>query len=109
MADQADIENVKDLLPAEAETEGWDDAKIAVYLDGDRTVFQVVQTYWESKSSKLYAMIDVSESGSSRSLSKIYENAKGQAEYWRDRAQTEKDEIEKEAGGRIAFHRITRV
>lgn len=109
MADAGDVANVQDLLPDTADADGWTSEKISVYLDADRSVYEVLQTYWESKVAKLYAMIDVSESGSSRSLSQIVQNAKAQAEYWRDRVAAEDAEEDKDANSHIAFHKITRV
>lgn len=107
MADEADIENVKDLLPSEAD---WPDEKIGVYLDADKTVYEVVQTYWESRMAKLTTMIDINESGSSRSLSRLYDNAKGQAEYWAARVAAVKAEEEAaEDDGRIKFNTIKRI
>lgn len=108
MAEPADIALVKDLLPPEAHDEGWNEEKVGVYLDGGYSKYQAVALYWESKASRLYQMIDISESGSSRSLSKIYENAKGLAEYWRDRDAQEKLEAEK-AQGYTRIHKVTRV
>lgn len=110
MAELVDIASVQDLLPAEAAEEGWNEEKITTYLDGGKTVYQVVLQYWESITGRLYTMIDVSESGSSRSLSRLYDNAKAQAEYWRDRIKAEKDEEIQEENDRITtFGKITRV
>lgn len=104
MADAAQIEMVKDLLPTEAEAEGWDSTKIGLYLDAPNTAFQTVALYWESKAAKLYQMIDVSESGSTRSLSRIYDNAKAMAEYWRGRY-----DVQREEDGHTRLHMIKRV
>ena len=113
MAEAADILSVKDLLPSKAlEDEGWDDAKITVYLDAGKSVSGVLLQYWDARSAQLYQMIDVSESGSSRSLGKIYDNAKSMAEYWRDRVKSEKEDEkaeETEAAQYTRLHKITRV
>lgn len=106
MADAADIETVKDLLPADP---GWDDAKISLYLDSGKTVPETMTLFWESQASKFSTQIDVNESGSTRSLSKLYDNAIRLAEYWRDRAQKDKDQIDKEENSRISFNTIVRV
>ena len=42
MAELVDIASVQDLLPAEAAEEGWNEEKITTYLDGGKTVYQVV-------------------------------------------------------------------
>lgn len=108
MAEAADVAVVLDLLPAESGDEGWNEEKVAIYLDGGYSKYQAVALYWESKAAKLYTMIDISESGSSRSLSKVYDNAKGQAEYWRGRDLAEKEEVLR-ADGHTRIHKVTRV
>lgn len=106
MADAADIETVKDLLPADP---GWDDTKIALYLDAGKSVSEVMTLFWESQASKFSTQIDVNESGSVRSLSKLYDNAIKLAEYWRDRAQKEKDKETLDEDSRLRFNTITRI
>ncbi len=112
MADAADIESVKDLLPTEADGEGWDTTKITIYLDAGKSIPAVLQTYWEGKVAKFHAAISISESGSSRDLSRLFENAKALAEYWRDRVKADEEEADKEEEeqySRIRFNRINRV
>lgn len=79
MAEDLDVMKVKDLLPEESD---WDDDKISMYLDSGESVYEVLRSYWTSKAAKLSEMIDVSESGSSRSMSRLYDNALRLAEYW---------------------------
>lgn len=109
MADAAEVLMVQDLLPPEAATDGWDAAKIGVYLDSGQTLYQSVALYWESKAARLYTMIDVNESGSVRSLSKVYDHAKAMAEYWRDRDKVQKSEEESAANSVTRIHKITRM
>lgn len=90
MAEPAQIEMVKDLLPADAAEDGWNEEKISVYLDGGSSVYQAVALFWEGKAARLYQMIDVSEAGSSRSLGQVYDNARSMAEYWRDQEEQAK-------------------
>ena len=109
MAEQIKIEEVKDLLPADA---NWNDVKIAGYLDAGKTVPETMQLFWEARASKLYTMIDISESGSSRSLSRLYDNAIKLAEYWAGKVAKEKEEKKEEKqeeDRRIRFNTITRV
>lgn len=111
MAEAAQIEMVKDLLPDSWEEDGWSEEKIGLYLDAESSVNKVMALFWEGKSSRLYQLIDVSESGSSRSLSKIYDNAKQLAEHYRDRAREEREDakVDKEDARVTTFGRITRV
>lgn len=111
MAEAAQIEMVKDLLPDSWEEDGWSEEKIGLYLDAEQSVNKVMALFWEGKSSKLYQLIDVSESGSSRSLSKIYDNARTLAEHYRNRAKEEREEAKADVDdSRVTtFGRITRV
>jgi hypothetical protein len=110
MAELSDIASVLDLMPGD---EGdWDETRIETHLDSGKTVPQVMQLFWEGKASKLYSMIDVSESGSSRSMSRLYDNAVKLAEYWAAKVAKEKEDQEAEEekqDQRIRFNRITRV
>lgn len=110
MASEADIEAVKDLMPGS--DEDWDDQKIGIYLDAGRSIAKVMQLFWESRASKLHTMIDISESGSSRSLSRLYDNAMKLAEYWDAKVAKEEEkaeEEEKDEDRRLSFNTITRV
>lgn len=107
MADAAQIAEVQDLLPSD-QTE-WDEAKITTYLDAGKSIPEVMTLFYEKRAANYSEAIDVNESGSVRSLSKLYDNAIRLAEYWRDRAQKDKDDAEKEENGRLRFNRITRV
>lgn len=110
MAEAVDIASVQDLMPGDDDS--WNDQKVEQYLDSGKTIPEVMQLFWESRASKLYTMIDISESGSSRSMSRLYDNAAKQAEYWGSRVERDKEEAEKEAekeDRRIRFGRITRV
>ena len=108
MADQADIDIVKDLFPAEEAI--WDDEKIGRYLDAGKTGPEILQAFWEGKAASLHSMIDISESGSSRSLSRLYDNAIRLAEYWGNRVRSDKEDLEKDEDDRpTTFGRITRV
>lgn len=110
MADQGDIEDVKDLLPADS---GWDDTKIGEKLDGGgedgRSVYAVVQNYWESMAAKFHAAMDVNESGSVRSFSRLYDNALKQAEYWSSKVAKEEEEAEEDSEEHATVHLATRL
>ena len=104
MAEPAQIAEVQDLLPEDSD---WDEAKISLYLDGGNTVPQVLLTFWRSRASKFSTMLDVSESGSSRSLSSLYHNAKAMMDYWEDQIATAKQDAKDDENDRPA--RITKL
>jgi hypothetical protein len=83
MADQEDIDEVKDMLGPNAEAEGWDDNKIGDLLDEGQRPHQIAKSYWETRMAKTAHLADVAESGSSRKLSQISTNAVALAAYHR--------------------------
>ncbi|UVK63818.1 hypothetical protein SEA_LILYPAD_14 [Gordonia phage LilyPad] len=106
MAEPTDIEDVKDLLPSDQD---WNDEKIAGKLDAGRSVYAVVQNYWESQAAKFHAAMDINESGSSRSFSRLYDNALKQAEYWSGRVSKEEEDLANEQSDHAAVHLATRL
>ena len=104
MADESQIAEVLDLLPEDSD---WDSQKIGEYLDGDRSVPEVLLLFWRSRASKFSTALDVSESGSSRSLSRLYDNAKAMMDYWEDQIQIAKDKFEEDERDRPA--RVTMI
>lgn len=111
MATAADILVVKDNLPETAEAEGWNDTKIGTMVDALGTPSKAIRQYWSATSARTSAFVDISESGSSRSLSDVHKQAVEMLKYWDDRiAQEERDAEEPaQSDGRIAFHKATRV
>lgn len=110
MASAADIMIVQDNLPAEALAEGWDEAKITVLLDSPMSTSRVIRQWWSYRASSTAAFVNVSESGSSRSLSDIHRQALEMLKYWDGRiAEEEAPEPPVQSDGRIAFHRLRRV
>ena len=110
MADPIQISEIQDLMPGG--DEDWDEAKISSYLDADKTVPECLQLFWESRASRLHTMIDISESGSSRSLSRLYDNALKLAEYWAGKVEKDKEAAKEEQADlerRISFNTINRV
>ena len=111
MATPEDIALVKTQIPEESDAYGFDDATIGAMLDGGLTTTQTIQGVWSGISGKSSGMIDVQESGSSRSLSQIHTNAQAMADWWKQKADLEAkaaDPIVPKTG-RIAFHTATRV
>lgn len=105
MAEASDILEVQDLLPNDSD---WGEDKITTYLDGGRTVPEVLLAFWRGRASKYSTMLDVSESGSSRSLSQLYQNAKSMIDYWQ--GVLDKDEADALVDDRpAAVHQLKRV
>jgi hypothetical protein len=84
MATAQEIEAAKDLLPPGAEDYGFDEDKIAELLDAGTTGNAFLVAYWDKVATDTADLVDMSESGSSRSLSQIHKNALSMAKTFRD-------------------------
>lgn len=84
MAEQADIDAFKELLPSNPGQYGWDDAYIGALLDSGITENSMLLKFWEKVAASTSDFVDMSESGSSRSLSQIHKNAVAMAKVYRD-------------------------
>lgn len=112
MADENVVGQALDLLPTEAKIgeTPWDQERVATLLDEGNSVSQLMSRFWNAKAAESATMIDVSESGSSRSLSTIHENAVRMARYWDDRVRAEEDSArEVPIRSSAVIHRARRV
>lgn len=110
MASEADIQLVKDGLSPEAEQIGWNSTKIGLHLDAGNSPTRTIRDFWAFRVAQTSDFVDISESGSSRTMESIWEHAKKMLDYWDGRVTKEDDE----AGtvnprGRIVFHTAVRV
>ncbi len=107
MAEQAEIDAFKAMLPANPETYGWTDTYIGEQLDGDKTENAMLLAFWTKVASDTFEYADMSESGSSRSLSNIHRNAVAMAKIYRDLVDKEENPPTTATG--IRSKRIVRV
>jgi hypothetical protein len=84
MATPEQIEAVKDLLPDDAADYGWDDDKISEQIDAGVTGNALLLAFWDKVTSSTVGIVDMSESGSSRSLSQLNKQAMAMAKMYRD-------------------------
>lgn len=113
MATEDQVAAVKVLLPSEENqaTLGveWDDVKIGQIFDLETTVTKTVRAYWNAVLANTAMYMDVSESGSSRTLSQPWRNAWEMVQRW-DRLVTEEDvKKTRDVTGSVTFGRIKRV
>lgn len=111
MATEIEIRSVRENLPAEAATSGWDDVRIGGDLDAGISLNKIVQSWWAYRVSSTASFVDISESGSSRSLGSIHRNAVDMLKYWDDKVKDDEDGPNDDIGPRrrIAFHKARRV
>lgn len=105
MASQTDIDAVKVYLPDGVAEVGWTDEKIGAVFDTFSSVSQTVRAYWIDRVNNSTEFADISESGSSRSLTQVHENYRRQVEYWDDIIAKEKQFPDNRP--RISFGQIT--
>jgi len=87
----------------------WTDEQIATVFDLEGTVSKTVRAYWNSVLANTAMYMDVSESGSSRTLSQPWKNAWEMVQRW-DRIVAEEALKEtREVTGSVTFGRIKRV
>lgn len=80
MATESEIQVVQDLLPDDAAEHGWDEARINTDLDNNMTSNQIALAYYRKRSADTVVYTDISESGSSRSLSNVHRQMVAMAE-----------------------------
>lgn len=83
MATANDIAQVRDFVAEPDDVNGWTDVRIALYIDGSSNSRLAASDIWMVKAAASATLVNVSESGSSRSLSDIYKNAREMADRFR--------------------------
>lgn len=84
MAEESEIQAVKDLLPTDAGTSGWDSTRIGDDLDAGKTKNDIALAFWGNRAANTFTLTSVSESGSSRTLADIHRNAVAMQKYYQD-------------------------
>ena len=111
MATEADIQFVQDNLPTKQSVQAiWTAEKIGRMIDGGLTKERVMVGYWSQKAADTAELITISESGSTRELATIHNNAVTQTQMWENRAlQAEAQENANASFRPARMGRITRV
>jgi hypothetical protein len=108
MASTEEIASVKLYLPSDAETEyGWDDTKISNTFDTAGSLNRTLRAFWNDVANKYLLHVDISESGSSRSMGVYYDRALERIKYY-DGLIAEEDKNEQTNRIRISFGQINR-
>lgn len=94
MAEESEIREVQFMLDGAAASHGWDETYIGEKLDEGMPDNEIAARYWEYRLNNATSLANVSESGSSRSLSQVFEHIKDRAAYYRKRADDELEEEE---------------
>ena len=84
MATTEEIAAVRDMIGEPDDTNGWTDDKIAEFIDATTSLNLAAGNIWSSKAAKYSTMVDISESGSSRKMSGLLDNALKLSKSFRD-------------------------
>jgi hypothetical protein len=81
MASAEDVLRLRRMV-GEPGTETYTDEALSALLDGNPSVESVAAGIWQEKAARYADLVNVSESGSSRSLSDLHKNALRFADYY---------------------------
>jgi hypothetical protein len=84
MAAAEDILELRDMLNEPDDSNGWTDEKLGALIDGFGTLNAAASSGWSTKAARYSELVNVSESGSSRSLGDLFSRAMQMAKYYRD-------------------------
>lgn len=86
MATVEDIELLREYVGELTDTNGWTDERLDKFADRADTLLFAAADVWAVKAGEYAGLVNVSESGSSRSLSDLLKQAKEMEAYYRARA-----------------------
>lgn len=108
MATAEEIAEVKLHLPTDAESEyDWDDQKISDAFDSSGNLNRTLRAFWNDVANKYLLHVDISESGSSRSMGVYYDRAMDRVKYY-DGLIAEEEKNAQTNRQRISFGQIDR-
>jgi hypothetical protein len=93
MATPEEIQDVLDDLPDNASDYGWDEQRINDELDSGVAGDALFLKFWRKVSTATVGLVDMSESGSSRSLSQLHKQAADMAKMYQERIDKEEEPI----------------
>jgi hypothetical protein len=94
MATTEEIAAVREMIGEPDDTNGWTDEKIGDFIDAAKSTRLAAADIWSSKASKYSTMVDISESGSSRKMSGLLDNALKLAKAFREGETAEDTDVD---------------
>lgn len=88
MASVEDIETLR-RITNEPGIENYSDEAMSDYIDAAGSVDGAAAIIWEEKAARASNLVNIAESGSSRSMNQIYQNAVDQAKFYQGKITTE--------------------
>lgn len=99
MASPEQITALRQLVDDVDEPRMFTDEYLGSVIDAAASMDEAAVVVWEAKAARLSTMVNISESGSSRSNSQLYTNALAQLKYFRDK--TTQGEVESATRSRM--------
>lgn len=85
MATEQEIALVREYIGEPNDANGWTDVRISVFIDGAENLPYAAADIWGVKAGASAGLVNVSESGSSRSLGDLLKQAAQMEAYYRKR------------------------
>lgn len=89
MATPEERTRLREYINEPDDTGGWTDARLDGYIDEATNLYHAAGNIWGVKAATYAAMVDVSESGSSRSLSGLFKNAQAMQKHYKEQGTDE--------------------
>jgi adenine-specific DNA methylase len=86
MATPDQIAEVREYIAEAGIANGWTDARIEEYIDREADLYLAASAIWSSKAATYASLVNVSESGSSRSMGSLIDNAIKMAKLYKDKS-----------------------
>ena len=83
MATDAQIAALRLMVGEPDDVEPWTDAALSAIIDAAASMEAAALTVWEGKAANASSFVDITESGSSRRMSQIFDQATKMAAYYR--------------------------
>lgn len=87
MAAPEDVALVREYIAELDDTNGWTDARVATFVDQTDNLYLAAAEIWGVKAGTYAGLVNVTESGSSRSLGDLLKQAKEMEAYYRQRGE----------------------
>jgi hypothetical protein len=84
MADLEDIARLRRLIGEPDDVEPWTDEVLAGIIDDNEDLNSAALEVWEAKASEAASFVDTTESGSSRRMSQLHDQALKMVSYYRN-------------------------
>jgi hypothetical protein len=107
MATAAEVLRLRRMID-EPSTDTYSDSDLSTFLDASENIDLAAADLWLEKAASLARLVNVSESGSSRSLSDLHKNALLMASNFSSSGRTEIAEEEETASSRTRVNSIVR-